>query len=54
MEHYQGQITSWATNHATVNLIKLKLHQASFLTTMLQNRNQVQGKKQQKTEIPAG
>ena len=27
--------TSWVTNQASVNLRKLKLYQASFLTTML-------------------
>ena len=35
MEHSPGQITSWVTNQASVNLRKLKSYQASFLTTTL-------------------
>ena len=35
IEHFPGQITSWGTNQALVNLRKLKLNQASFLTTTL-------------------
>ena len=35
MEHSPGQITSWVTNQAPENLRKLKLYQASFLTTVL-------------------
>ena len=34
-EHSPGQITSWVTNQASVNLGKLKSYQASFPTTML-------------------
>ena len=30
MEHSPGQITSWVTNQALVNLSKLKSYQASF------------------------
>ena len=33
--HSPGQITSWVTNQASVNLRILKSYQASFLTTML-------------------
>ena len=33
MEHSPGQITSWVTNQASVNLRKLKSYLASFLTT---------------------
>ena len=35
MEHSPGQITSWVTNQALVNLRKLKSYQASFPTTTL-------------------
>ena len=36
VEHSPGQITSWVTNQALVNLVrKLKLYQTSFLTTAL-------------------
>ena len=35
MEHSPGQIISWVTNQALVNLRKLKLYQVSFLTTTL-------------------
>ena len=35
MEHSPGQITSWVTNQASVNLRKLKSYQASFPTTTL-------------------
>ena len=35
MGHTPGQIISWVTNQALVNLRKLKWHQVSFLTTML-------------------
>ena len=41
MEHSPGQTTSWVTNQTSVNLRKLKLYQASSLTT----RYQLQGKK---------
>ena len=34
MEYSPGQTTSWVTNQASVNSRKLKLYQASFLTTM--------------------
>ena len=34
-EHSPGQIISWVTNQASVNLRKLKSYQASFLTTTL-------------------
>ena len=35
MEHSPGEITSWITNQASVNLRKLKLYQVSFPTTTL-------------------
>ena len=35
MEHSPGEIISWVTNQALVNLRKLKLYQISFLTTKL-------------------
>ena len=35
MEHSPRQTTSWITIQTSVNLRKLKLYQASFLTTML-------------------
>ena len=35
MEHSVGQTTSWVTNQISVNLRKLKSHQASSPTTML-------------------
>ena len=35
MEHSPGQTTSWVTNQTSVNLRKLKLYQASSLTTTL-------------------
>ena len=35
MEHSPGQITSWVTNQASVNLRKLNSYQASFPTTTL-------------------
>ena len=35
MEHSVGQTTSWVTNQISVNLRKLKLYQASSLTTTL-------------------
>ena len=35
MKHSPGQITCWATNQTLENLRKLKLYQASFLTTPL-------------------
>ena len=35
MEHSPGYITSWVTNQIPINLRKLKLYQASYLTTIL-------------------
>ena len=35
MEHSPGQITSWVTYQASVNLRKLKSYKVSFLTTTL-------------------
>ena len=35
MEYFPGQTTSWAANQTSVNLRKLKLYQASSVTTML-------------------
>ena len=35
MEHSPGEIISWVTNQALVNLRKLKLYQVSFPTTVL-------------------
>ena len=35
MEHSPGQIISWVSNQALVNLRKLKLYQVSFPTIML-------------------
>ena len=35
MEHSPGEIISWVTNQALVNLRKLKLYQVSFPTTTL-------------------
>ena len=37
IEHSPGQTTSWVTNQTSVNLRKLKLYQASFLTTTLRD-----------------
>ena len=45
MEHSSGQITCWATNEASVNLIQLKIIEASFLTKIYEIRNQLQGGK---------
>ena len=35
MAHSPGQVISWVTNQASVNIRKLKLYQVSFLTTTL-------------------
>ena len=35
MEHSPGETTTWITNQTSVNLRKLKLYQASSLTTTL-------------------
>ena len=45
MEHSPGQITSWVTNQTSVNLRKLKSHQAPFPPQHYDIRNQVQLKK---------
>ena len=49
MEHSLRLITSWATNHTSVILRKLKSYQASFLTTMLYDWKSTTRKKLQKT-----
>ena len=45
MEHSPGQITCWATKQASLNLRKLKSHQASFPTTTLWDYKSITGKK---------
>ena len=44
MEHSPGSTTGWATKQALVNLSKLKLYQASFLTMCYEIRNKLQEK----------
>ena len=45
MEQSPGQVTSWATNKASVNLRKMKSYQASFPTTTLQDQKSTTEKK---------
>ena len=44
MEHSLGKATTWITNQTSVNLRKLKLYQASFLTQHYETRYQLQEK----------
>ena len=44
-KHSPGYITSWVTNQASENVRKLKLYQASILTTMLWDWKSITGKK---------
>ena len=41
-----GYITSWITNQASENLKKIKLYQASFLTTKLWDQKEMTGEKE--------
>ena len=45
MKYSPGQIISWVTNQALVNLRKLKLYQVSFPTKHYETRYQLQEKK---------
>ena len=48
MEHSPGQIISWATDQAPITLRKLKLYQASYLTTTLWDWKSITGEETEK------
>ena len=54
MEHSPGQITSWATDQASITLRKLKFYQASYPTTTLWNWKSITGEESKKNTQTRG